>query len=390
MLILLIVLTVICALVLFLLLFRNPDANLIRFERSLRDEVSKNREEMSQTLMGFTRMNEQKLDIMRKTVEERLKDLQADNAQKLEKMRQTVDEKLHDTLERRLGDSFKLVSDRLERVQMGLGEMQKLATGVGDLKKVLTNVKTRGILGEIQLETLLDEVLTRDQYARNVVTKQGSRDNVEFAIRLPGKGEDAVWLPVDAKFPKEDYERLLEAQEQADPERVEHFSKILEAKLKFEAKDIRAKYIDPPRTTDFAILFLATEGLYAEAIRRPGLFDLLQREYRVVLTGPTTIVAFLSSLQMGFRTLVIERRASEVWNLLGAVKSEFSKFGDLLDKTNQQLETVTRSIKRARGKTRTIDRKLREVQELPVDGAPGLLTGAEDADFAVEEESAQQ
>ena len=369
---------------LLILLFRSPDAKLLRFERAIRNEVGKNREEMANSLKGFsdtsskqliglTQLNEQKLDSVRRTVEERLKSLQDDNAKKLEQIRATVEEKLHDTLEKRLGESFKLVSDRLELVHKGLGEMQTLATGVGDLKKVLTNVKTRGTWGEIQLGTLLDEILTPDQYAKNVATKAGSRENVEFALRLPGKNNMIVWLPIDAKFPKEDYERLIEAEEQANPELVEELGKILENKVKLEAKDIKDKYIDPPHTTDFGILFLPTEGLYAEIIRRPGLCSTLQRDYKILITGPTTIAALLNSLQMGFRTLAIEKRAGEVWNLLGAVKAEFGKFGDLLDRTHKQLATVSNTIEGAARKSRTIERKLKNVQELPVTEQHELL-----------------
>jgi len=302
-------------------------------------------------------------------------------------MRETVDEKLHNTLEKRLGESFKLVSDRLESVQQGLGEMQALATGVGDLKKVLSNVKTRGTLGEIQLETLLDQILTPDQYAKNVATKSGSRENVEFAIKLPGKEDKILWLPIDAKFPKEDYERLVDAQEQANPDLVEELGKALEQRIKSEAKDIQNKYIDPPNTTDFGILFLATEGLYAEALRRPGLFESLQREHRVILTGPTTIAALLNSLQMGFRTLAIEKRASEVWNLLGAIKTEFAKFGDLLVKTHKQLAAASNTIEGATRKTRTIERKLRDVQELPVKESAKLLGKVEDFDMEIDTEN---
>ncbi len=384
MLIMLIVICVINIVILIWLIAKSSDKNLIRFEGTIRDEVSKNRQELANRLkdfsdssmkqfLGLTRINEEKLENVRKTMEERLKSLQDDNTLKLEKMRETVDEKLHTTLEKRLGESFKLVSDRLESVQQGLGEMQALATGVGDLKKVLTNVKTRGVLGEIQLETLLDQILTPEQYAKNVATKDGSRENVEFAVKLPGGNDKAIWLPIDAKFPKEDYERLLEAQEQADPGLVEELGRTLEQRIKSEAKDICAKYLDPPNTTDFGVLFLATEGLYAEAIRRPGLFEFLQREYRVILTGPTTVSALLSSLQMGFRTLAIEKRASEVWNLLGAVKTEFGKFGTMLARTHKQLTAATNTIEGATRKTRTIERKLRDVQELPSGDSARLI-----------------
>lgn len=360
-----------------ILILRNSDSKLLGFERAIREEVSSNRQEMNNTLKNFgdtfssqlmelTKLNEEKLDNIRNTVEDRLKLLQEDNSKKLEQMRVTVDEKLHNTLEKRLGDSFKLVSDKLELVHRGLGEMQSLAIGVGDLRKVLTNVKTRGTWGEIQLGNLLDQILTSEQYAKNVATKKGSRQNVEFALKLPGKNDEVVWLPIDAKFPKEDYEKLIDAQEQANPSLVEELGKALEGRVKSEAKDIRDKYIDPPHTTDFGILYLATEGLYAEVIRRPGLCEFLQREYRVIITGPTTIAALMNSLQMGFRTLAIEKRASEVWNLLGAVKTEFGKFGEFLNRIHKQLATVSDTVEGATKKSKTIERKLKGVQELPV------------------------
>jgi len=394
---LLIALVVISIIILLLLIFRSPDVKLLGFERAIREEVSSNRQEMNTTLKNFgdtfssqlmelTKLNEQKLDNIRNTVEDRLKLLQEDNSKKLEQMRATVDEKLHDTLEKRLGDSFKLVSDKLELVHRGLGEMQSLATGVGDLKKVLTNIKTRGTWGEIQLGNLLDQILTPEQYAKNVVTKKGSRENVEFALKLPGRNDEVVWLPIDAKFPKEDYEKLVDAQEQANPVLVEELGKALEGRIKLGAKDIRDKYIDPPHTTDFGVLFLATEGLYADVIRRPGLCEFLQREYRVIITGPTTIAALLNSLQMGFRTLAIEKRASEVWNLLGAVKTEFGKFGDLLDKTHKQLTTVSNTIEGAARKSRTIERKLKGVQELPVTETVKVLGEMEGEEEEIEVE----
>ncbi len=380
MLAILVVIAVASAVTLLIVIFRNPDAGIARFEKSIRDEVSKNREELAnslrhsnETVLSLTKMNEDKLSSIRDTVEARLKYMQDDNARKLESMRETVDEKLHSTLEKRLGESFKLVSERLESVQKGLGEMQELATGVGDLKKVLSNVKTRGTLGEIQLGNLLEQILAPEQYERNVATKAGSRESVEYAIKLPGRDDSPVWLPVDAKFPKEDYEKLLAAQERSDAELAETFGRALESKIKSEAKNIRDKYLDPPNTTDFGVLFLATEGLYAEALRRPGLFEILQRDYRVMLAGPTTVSALLNSLQMGFRTLAIEKRASEVWNLLGAVKTEFGKFGDLLSKTQSQLKTVSNTIEGAARKTRTIERKLRDVQALPETDSSRLI-----------------
>ena len=313
---------------------------------------------------------------MRQTIEQRLERIQKDNAEKLEAMRKTVDEKLHETLEKRLGESFKLVSDRLEAVHKGLGEMQTLAAGVGDLKRVLTNVKTRGTWGEVQLASLLEQILTPDQYAVNVATRPGSKDRVEFAIKLPGgagEGGAPVWMPIDAKFPNEDYERLLAAQDRGDVAGIEEASKFIEARLKLEAKTIRDKYIEPPHTTDFALLFLPTEGLYAEALRRPGLSDALQRDYRVTIAGPTTLTALLNSLQMGFRTLAIEKRSSEVWQILGAVKTEFANFGDVLANTKRQLAAVANSIDKAETRTRQMERKLKGVEALPVEQAQGLL-----------------
>lgn len=331
----------------------------------------------SKQLTNLTQTNEQKLDKMRGTVEERLKLLQEDNTKKLDQMRETVDEKLHATLERRLGESFKLVSERLEMVHKGLGEMQSLASSVGDLKKVLTNIKTRGTWGEIQLGTLLEQILIKDQYEQNVVTKRGGSERVEFAIKLPGRdetNEGVVWLPIDAKFPKEDYEKLIEAHEQGNPTLAEEVVKQLEARIKASAKDINDKYLDPPNTTDFGIMFLPIEGLYAEVLRIPGLCDTLQREYRINITGPTTLAALLNSLQMGFRTLVIEKRSSEVWALLGAVKTEFGKFGTILEKTHKKLQEASHTIEDAAKKSRTIERKLKNVQELPAPEA-GILEG---------------
>lgn len=333
-------------------------------------------------LATLTASNEARLERMRSTIEERIKILQDDNSKKLEQMRATVDEKLQSTLEKRLGESFKLVSERLEMVYKGLGEMQTLASNVGDLKKVLTNVKSRGTWGEIQLGSLLEQILTLDQYEMNVVTKKGSRERVEFAIKLPGRDEsglEIVYLPIDAKFPQEDYQRLLEAQEHANPKAAEEAAKSLEQRIKLEAKDIKEKYLNPPETTDFGIMYLPTEGLYAEILRRPGLTDTLQREYRVMAAGPTTLAALLNSLQMGFRTLAIEKRSSEVWSLLGAVKSEFGKFGDILDKTQQKLKEASNTIEDAARKSRTIERKLRKVEELPAQEGVNLLT-EEDAE----------
>ncbi|WP_374703648.1 DNA recombination protein RmuC [Burkholderia sp. WAC0059] len=334
--------------------------------------------QLVQQLAQLTEANDRRLVEVRATLEQRLKDIEANNAAKLEEMRRTVDEKLHATLEQRLGESFKLVSDRLEQVHRGLGEMQTLAAGVGDLKKVLTNVKTRGTWGEVQLEALLEQILTPDQYAKNVATVPKSNERVEFAIRLPGRADagDAatpVWLPIDAKFPREDYERLIDAQERADTAAIDEAGRALETRVRAEARTIAEKYVAPPHTTDFALLFLPTEGLYAEILRRPGLTDLLQRDYRVTVAGPTTLTALLNSLQMGFRTLAIERRSSEVWQVLGAVKTEFGKFGDVLAKTKSQLETVARSIEAAEVRTRAMSRKLRDVEALPGDEAGTLL-----------------
>ena len=347
-------------------------------------------EAFAQQLARLTQSNDQRFEQLRLAVEARLGAIQADNANRLEEMRKTVDEKLHATLEQRLGESFKLVSERLEQVHKGLGEMQNLAAGVGDLKRVLGNVKTRGTWGEVQLEALLDQVLTAEQYEKNVATRPNSNERVEFAIKLPGQGKrDAdsrpVWLPIDAKFPIEDYQRLVEAQDRADPVAVEAAAKALEARLRDEAKKIRDKYVEPPHTTDFAILYLPTEGLYAEALRRPGLADALQRDYRVSLAGPTTLTALLNSLQMGFRTLAIEKRSSEVWAVLGAVKTEFGKFGEVLEATRKKLEQATKSIESAGVRTRQIERKLKGVEALPVADAQARLGNLEDIESVADE-----
>ena len=322
-------------------------------------------------------------------MEQRLGRLQEGNEAKLEQMRATVDEKLHATLEQRLGESFKQVADRLEQVHRGLGEMQTLARDVGALNRVLTNVKTRGVFGEVQLAGLLEQVFTPEQYARNVATLPGSREYVEFAIKLPGQRADGapLWLPIDAKFPREDYERLLDAHERADAAGVDTAAKAIENQLRQEAKTIREKYVGPPHTTDFAILFLPTEGLYAEALRRPGLMEALQREHKVMLAGPTTLLALLNSLQMGFRTLALEKRSAEVWEVLGAVKTEFGKFGDVLAKTKKKLEEAGNTIEAAEVRTRAMARQLRSVEALPEGRAAQLLPGAVDVladDSAVE------
>lgn len=324
----------------------------------------------SRQLADLTTLNEGKLEGLRRTMAEQLQAMQADNAAKLEQMRAVVDDKLQSAIEKRLGDSFRQVSERLEQVYAGLGEMRTLAAGVGDLKKVLTNVKTRGIWGEIRLSQILDQILTPEQYAVNVATKAGGSERVEFAIRLPGPAadrEEVVWLPIDAKFPQEDYQRLLDAQEAADKEQSARSLRNLEIRVKAEARAIREKYIDPPHTTDFAILFLPVEGLYAEVLRIPGLCDYVQREHRVVVTGPTTLAALLNSLQMGFRTLAIERRSSEVWDLLSVVKTEFGKFGDALSKTKRKLQEAATTIDQAQVRTRAIERKLRRVEDAPQD-----------------------
>jgi DNA recombination protein RmuC len=335
----------------------------------------------SQQLMAMTKLNDEKLNAMRKTMADQLQAMQADNTKKLEQMRATVDEKLHSTLEKRLGESFKQVSERLEQVYKGLGEMRSLATGVGDLKKVLTNVKTRGTWGEIRLSHILEQILTPDQYDVNVATKKNSNERVEFAIKLPGQDQDhekIVWMPIDSKFPQEDYQRLMDAQEAADKEQAERSIKNLETRIKAEAKHIKEKYLDPPNTTDFGIMFLPVEGLYAEVLRRPGLCDTLQREYRIVVTGPTTLAALLNSLQMGFRTLAIEKRSSEVWELLGAVKTEFGKFGAVLAKTKKKLQEASNTIDKAEVRTRAIERKLRKVQEVPQSDAVPLIEGSQE------------
>ncbi|EHR71061.1 hypothetical protein BurJ1DRAFT_2222 [Burkholderiales bacterium JOSHI_001] len=341
-------------------------------------------------LKALSDSNERRMAEVRQTVETRLAALAEGNEKKLEQMRATVDEKLQSTLEQRLGESFKQVADRLDQVHRGLGEMQTLARDVGSLNRVLTNVKTRGSFGEVQLQALLDEVLTQEQYAQNVETVPGSNARVEFAIRLPGQRGDGLplWLPIDAKFPREDYERLLDAQERADPAAVEVAGRAIEARLRLEAKTIREKYVAPPHTTDFAILFVPTEGLYAEALRRPGLQELLQREHKVMLAGPTTLLATLNSLQMGFRTLALEKRSAEVWEVLGAVKTEFLKFGDVLTKTQKKLDEASNTISVARTRTNQMTRKLKSVEALPDTRALELLPPlADDAEGQVEGDS---
>ena len=348
--------------------------------RSMREESAASLQRFAESLQArlekLNETTERRLGEVRETLEKQLKDLQADNAGKLELMRQTVDEKLQLTLETRLGESFKQVSERLEQVHRGLGEMQNLATGVGDLKRMLGNVKTRGVFGEVQLAGILEQILTPAQYASNVATRPGSSERVEFAIRLPGTGDASdtpLWLPIDAKFPREDYERMLDAQERADGDAAAVAGAALERRIRDEAKTIAQKYVEPPHTTDFAILFLPTEGLYAEILRRPGLVESLQRDQRVVVAGPTTLSAILNSLRMGFRTLAIEQRSSEVWQVLGAVKTEFGKFASVLEKTRTKLKEATNVIDQADVRTRAIERKLRGVEAASSEESQRLL-----------------
>ncbi len=398
----------------FRVLQEAQEKGLARLERELREELARNRRDdaeeafrdreeraQSSTLLAqtvttqvgqfgtlqaerldafarelnrFSQGLDERFERLKLSVEGRLLAIQTDNAGKLEEMRRTVDEKLHATLEQRLGESFKQVSERLEQVHRGLGEMQNLAAGVGDLKRVLSNVKTRGTWGEVQLASLLEQLLTAEQFAANVATLPGSNERVDFAIRLPGKDDGAVvWLPIDAKFPIEDYQRLLEAQERGDTSAVEEASRGIEIRLKLEAKSIREKYVAPPHTTDFAMLYLPVEGLYAEALRRPGLAEALQRDFRVSLAGPTTLAALLNSLQMGFRTLAIEQRSAEVWAVLGAVKTEFGKFGEALAHTRKKLDEASNSISRAETRTRQLSRRLKDVEALPAGVSEQLI-----------------
>jgi DNA recombination protein RmuC len=351
-------------------------------DRGLRDEFSRNREEGASAAKSQREELGKSLEGVRAIVDLRLKELQQDNAKQIDKMRATVDEKLQGTLEKRLGESFKLVSERLEQVHKGLGAMQQLASDVGGLQKVLANVKTRGGWGEVQLGNLLEQVLTADQFARNVKTRDDSGENVDFAIKLPGDENGApVWLPIDAKFPTEDYQRLVAAQDKGDVDLIESTMKSLETQLKKSAKDICQKYINPPRTTDFALMFLPTEGLYAEAIRRIGLVEQVQRDCRVIFAGPTTLAALLNSLQMGFRTLAIQKRSSEVWNLLATVKTEFGKFGEALSAVKDKLDQAARKMEDVDVRSRALTKKLRDVEELPTNPQPmlkDLLGGDED------------
>ncbi len=349
------------------------DSSYERSERALREELSRNREESANAAKSQREELTRSLESVRGIVDLRLKELQEDNTKQIDRMRATVDEKLQGTLEKRLGDSFKLVSDRLEQVHRGLGAMQQLASDVGGLQKILANVKTRGGWGEVQLGNLLEEVLTSDQFARNVKTREESGEHVEFAVKLPGDENGApVWLPIDAKFPTEDYQRLLAAQDKGDADAVETAAKNLETQLRKSAKDICTKYINPPRTTDFALMFLPTEGLYAEAIRRVGLIEQVQRECRVVFAGPTTLAALLNSLQMGFRTLAIQKRSSEVWNLLAGVKAEFGKFGESLSAVKDKLDQAARKMEDVDVRSRAITKRLNKVEELPTNPQPLL------------------
>ncbi|MDR2805145.1 MAG: DNA recombination protein RmuC [Dysgonamonadaceae bacterium] len=340
-------------------------------QRQKFDDLSNRQEQIKKS-------TEDKLKEIRETIERKLQNLQEENSRKLEDMRKVVDEKLQETVEKRFNESFKLISERLEQVHKGLGEMQSLASGVGDLKKVLTNVKTRGNLGEIQLGAILEQILSPEQYGQNAIVKEGSQERVEYVIKLPGKSNDnkSLLLPVDSKFPNEDYQRLLDAYDNIaglNPKEMETIIRQFENSVKKNAKDIRDKYINPPVTTDFAIMFVPTEGLYAEILRRTGLFEVLQRDFKITVVGPTNLVAFLSSLQMGFKTLAIEKRSSEVWEILGAVKNQFGAFGDVLEKTKKKLQQAAGVIDLAGIRSRAIERKLRTVQELPPEQSIELL-----------------
>ncbi len=338
-------------------------------------------ESVGKRIRELTDSNEIRIEKFRNTIDMQLKHLQQGNEKKLDQMRQTVDDKLQSTLEKRLGESFKIVSERLEAVQHGLGEMQTLAAGVGDLKRMLTNVKARGAWGEVQLGTILEQILTPDQYDKNVQTREGSRDIVEYAIRLPGSDDNpdsCVWLPIDSKFPQEDYLRLADAADAADADAVQKATAALIRTVQNSAKDIHDKYLNPPGTTDFAIMFLPTEGLYSEVLRQPGQIEKIQQNYRVVIAGPTTLSAILNSLRMGFRTLAIEKRSSEVWNVLAAVKTEFGKFGGILDKVKKQLTAASNTIDQTDVRTRAITRKLRDVEQLPADSSEEVLGFSKD------------
>ena len=357
-------------------------AQLGAMSLALKDQLGLTTQELTRQLSGLVASHQQGGEALRNALNERLAAIQTDNAARLEEMRRTVDEKLHATLEQRLGESFKLVSERLEQVHKGLGEMQTLASSVGDLKRVMTNVKTRGTWGEMQLGTIIDNVLTAEQYARNVKTVPGSDELVEFAIRLPGRSNEApVWLPVDSKYPVEHYQRLIDAQESADKAAIQAAGNAFETSIRGEARKIHARYVAPPYTTDFAVLYLPTEGLFAEVMRRPGLVEAVQNETRVMITGPANFAAMLSSLQMGFKTLAIEKRSSEVWGVLGQVKTEFAKFGEAVDATRKSIDAAARKFEQVDVRTRAIQRKLRDVQELPAPDPAAVPTlPAEDAD----------
>lgn len=342
-------------------------------QRDSAENLDKRLFELNHRFSNMAVENEQKLENIRNTVEKKLSEINEDNNKQLEQMRHTVDEKLQSTLEERIGQSFKLVSERLEAVYKGLGEMQTLAAGVGDLKKVLSNVKTRGILGEVQLGAILEQILSPEQYEENVRTKPAGNDRVEFAVKLPGDGDNTVWLPIDAKFPADAYSKLMDAYEIGNTQLIDEAARLLERTLKSEAKDIRDKYIEPPYTTDFAIMFLPFEGLYAEVVRR-GLLETLQRDYKVNIAGPTTMAALLNSLQMGFKTLAIQKHSSQVWEVLGAVKTEFNKFGDVLEATQNRISQANAELDKLIGtRTRSIMRKLKDVTGLPDSRASELL-----------------
>jgi DNA recombination protein RmuC len=395
--IILIIQSILIISLLIVVLFKRKDeasidllSHIQRLESQLKDEMMRSRQENNS---GQKEIREElgktlntNFSSITQVVEGRLNNLQKDNSEKLEKMRETVDEKLHATLERRFGESFKMVSDRLDQVHKGLGEMQTVAAGVGDLKKILSNVKTRGTWGEVQLGNLIEEIFTPDQYEKNVKTKKGSGDNVEYAIKLPGNSDDIkhIWMPIDAKFPLEDYQRLMEARE--NNEDLMLFSKNLETRIKAEAKDIKNKYIDTPYTTDFGLLFLPVESLYAEVLRIPGLFESVRREYNVIITGPTTVQAILNSLQMGFKTLSIQKRSSEVWEILGVVKKEFNNFGVILEKTHKKIQEAGNTIEQAMTRSRAIDRKLNKVTDTPLLGEKDEVLAAIDVIEEVIEE----
>ncbi len=376
--------------------FRIAREESAKASRELREEVSTGQrtaiETLTKTISEIGKAQTENLERVRSTIETQLKNIRESNEKKLDQMRQTVDEKLQSTLEKRLGESFKLVSERLELVHKGLGEMQNLAIGVGDLKKVLTNVKVRGTWGEAQLGNILEQFLSPEQYEKNVATKKGGSERVEYAIKLPGKDkeiEEPVYLAIDSKFPQEDYQKLLEAQEQANREQVEEHSKALEIRIKAEARDIRDKYINPPITTDFAIMFLPTESLFAEFLRRPGVAEYIQRQYRVIVTGPTTCAALLNSLQIGFRTLAVEKRSAEIWKILGAVRTEFGKFGDVLAKVKKQLSTATNTLDQTEVRTRQMERKLRDVEQLPDTESEKLLELDQETPSGIIDEEAE-